>query len=225
MENWTLRNIKSIIASILLLAFISTDVSYVGASQAAGRDTPTIEVRDQVRNPIVARVLDGDTFVLADGRHLRLIGVDTPEKGEPLADIAREFADSVLTGKPVKIENDKLQVDRYDRILGYVFIDTVFFNELLIRRGLAHVYLFRENRRYSKRLIEAQKEARRQMTGIWSLPKPVDEPYYVSAGGSYRFHRPLCTLIKNMNPRKAKKYEDRDSALDEGLSPCRECRP
>ena len=220
-----MRDIRAIVASILFFIFMSINVAYVAASQSGDRDIPAREIRDQDQSAIVARVLDGDTFVLTDGRHLRLIGVDTPERGEPLADMAREFADSVLTGKPVKIENDKMRLDRYDRILGYVFIDAVFFNELLIRRGLARVYLFKENRRYSKRLIEAQKDARRQVIGIWSLPKPVDEPYYVSAGGSYRFHRPLCTLIRNINLRKAKKYINRDSALDQGLSPCRGCRP
>ncbi|OGC89808.1 MAG: hypothetical protein A2W25_02900 [candidate division Zixibacteria bacterium RBG_16_53_22] len=214
------REIKSITASILILALISTNVAFAGAPQLVSRKAPASDT-----DGIVARVLDGDTFVLSDNRRLRLIGVDTPERGEPYADIAREFADSVLTGKSVKIENDRMRLDRYDRILGYVFVDTVFFNELLIGRGLAHVYLFKENKRYSKRLIRAQSEARRRKIGIWSLPTPVDEKYYVSAGGSYRFHRPLCTLIKHINPRKAKKHKDRDSALEQGLSPCRECRP
>jgi len=173
----------------------------------------------------VERVLDGDTYVLSGGQHVRLIGLDTPEKGEPFADIARAFADSLLCGKTVRIELDRLRNDRYDRLLGYVYLDTIFVNELLIRKGLARVYQFKENRRYSARLISAQKEARKRKAGIWSLLPPPLEPYYISAGGSFRFHRPLCPSAKNVNPRKARKYKSRDAALDDGLSPCRQCRP
>jgi methylphosphotriester-DNA--protein-cysteine methyltransferase len=35
----------------------------------------------------------------------------------------------------------------------------------------------------------------------------------------------LCPSAKNVNPRKARKYKSRDAALDDGLSPCRQCRP
>jgi len=207
--------------AVLITAVISLS-SNIAIADKGGISREVDRKRHQ--NTII-RILDGDTFVLSDNTRIRLIGVDTPEKGEPYADIARNFADSVLLGKTVVIEYDKLRFDRYDRILGYLFFDSIFFNELIIRRGLAHVYLFKENKRFSERLIGAQKEARQAKLGIWSSPKPSDEPYYISAGGSFRFHRPLCPLIKKVNLRKARKYDNRDSALDDGLSPCRECRP
>ncbi len=215
---------KSRIISVPLSFLIVVGTMLIQANLAEAQKTPTRKSPDR-QSGTVERVLDGDTFVLSGGDRVRLIGVDTPERGEPFSRAARDFADSILSGRTVRIEHDRLHRDHYDRILGYVFIDDVLFNEMLIRRGLAGVYLFKENKRYSRRFIDAQKEARREKLGIWAHPKPSDEPYYISAGGSLRFHRPLCTLIKNINPRKAKKFKTRDIALDEGLSPCRECHP
>ena len=221
MHRLKLLNALPSLIVFMMASAIGAETIFSGAQNQ--KSVRAIEERNEGGK--VKRVLDGDTFVLSDDRRVRLIGVDTPERGEPFSNTARELADSILTGQEVRIENDLLRLDRYDRILGYVFIDTIFVNELLIRRGLAHVYLFKENKRYSKRLIEAQGKARRDKVGIWSQPRPSDEPYYISAGGSFRFHRPLCTLAKNINPRKAKKYKTREAALDQGLSPCRECRP
>jgi micrococcal nuclease len=173
----------------------------------------------------VSRILDGDTFVLSDGTHVRLLGIDTPEKGEPFADIAKGFSDSALGGRDVRLEYEKEPLDKYGRLLAYVYINSNFINELLIRRGLARVYIFSKNERFNGRFISAQKDARKARAGIWSLPAPPSEPYYIAPGGSFRFHRPLCTLIKNANMKKARKIKTRDEALDLGLSPCRECRP
>jgi micrococcal nuclease len=212
------------IFSIVLIASIFLGRSPLPALES-GSDKRPFE-RDQEQPQTIKKVLDGDTFVLSNNERVRLIGVDTPEQGEPFSDAARRFADSVLVGAKIRVENDKPQRDKYDRILAYVFVDdSLLFNELLLRRGLANAYLFKENKRLVKRLISAQNEARKFKRGIWSIDKPSDEPYYISAGGSFRFHRPLCTLIKNINQKKASRYKNRDAALDKGLSPCRECRP
>jgi micrococcal nuclease len=215
---------RPFIIALLLAALISVEAALPQTSSSGGTGRP-VEKERKPAGEVVKRVMDGDTFELGNGKRVRLIGVDTPEKGEPFADVARDFADSALVGSTVRIEYDKLREDNYERVLGYVFLDTVLFNELLIRRGLAHVYLFKENKRFMKRLISAQRKARAEKQGIWSQEKPSDEPYYIAAGGSYRFHRPLCTLIKNINLKKAKRHKTREAALDEGLSPCRTCRP
>jgi micrococcal nuclease len=217
MNKFNFRIKSATFVAIILLSPLSCWAGQIAAQEKRVPDPAPLET--------VARVLDGDTFILSDGRKVRLIGVDTPEKGEAFSNEARDFADSVLVGHAIRIEQEKIKEDRYGRLLGYVFIDDLFFNEMLIKRGLAHVYLFKENKRFNKRLIQAQSEARKSRTGIWSLDKPSDEPFYLSAGGSFRFHRPLCPLIKNINQKKARKYKTREEALDEGLSPCRECHP
>jgi micrococcal nuclease len=173
----------------------------------------------------VLRVIDGDTFILTGDRHIRLLCLDTPEKGEPYADKAKAFGDSLLRGKAVKLETEKNSVDKYGRTLAYIYLGSDLYNEMLLKAGLARIYFFAKNQRHAKELLAAQNEARTAKRGIWSLPAPAPEPYYIVAGGSFRFHRPLCPGIKEINQKKAKRYKSRDDALNAGLSPCRECKP
>jgi micrococcal nuclease len=206
-------SILSIFATTISAKSIHTE----NKSQSAAKQISDIDT--------VLRVIDGDTFVMTQGRHLRLLCLDTPEKGEPYADKASTFADSLLLYKAVKIETARTAEDKYGRTLAYLFLGSKLYNEILLRAGLARIYFFEKNQRYAKELLSAQNDARRAKRGIWSLPAPSSEPYYIAAGGSFRFHRPLCRDIKDINLKKARRYKTRDGALDIGLSPCRECKP
>jgi len=173
----------------------------------------------------ISEIIDGDTFKLSDGRTIRLIGVDTPETEMPFYAEAVAFAESLLMRKQISTEFDEEDRDKYGRFLVYAYLDSNFVNELIIRRGLGIVYLFESNLKSASLLIEAQKEARAANLGIWSLPDPAPEDYYVNIEGSYRFHRPLCMAIKRSDPEKRRVYYSREELLDKGFSPCRNCRP
>jgi micrococcal nuclease len=125
----------------------------------------------------VRRAVDGDTLLLADGRRLRLIGVDTPETVRPDSPVeefgpeAHEFTESHVGGRTVRLEFDKEREDKYGRILAYVYVDDWLLNEELIRAGLGraifkHPYSESMKRRFRK----AQQEARNARRGIWSRP-------------------------------------------------------
>ncbi len=84
---------------------------------------------------VVRWVVDGDTVVLADGRHVRYIGIDTPEidhakqQAEPLAYGARSVNRQLVEGQSVRLEYDRETTDRYGRTLAYVYRgDGVFVN-------------------------------------------------------------------------------------------------
>jgi micrococcal nuclease len=213
------------ITLILAIAVLSFSAVSAKAKNEAVKEQTSKSGVNAPKTAIVSKVLDGDTFVLSDGKHVRILGIDTPEKGEPFAENAGAFCDSMLRGKTVKLEYEPETEDKYGRLLAYVFVNSDFVNELLLKRGLARVYIFNRKERYNSRFISDQKEARNAKAGVWSLPTPSPEPYYVVPGSSFRFHRPLCPLIKKINVNKAKKVKSRDEALDLGLSPCRECRP
>ncbi len=173
----------------------------------------------------VEQVKDGDTFLLSDGDQVRLIGIDTPEEGQPFFKRAKAFAESTLLGEEVYIEFDTEPLDRYGRRLVYLFVDSIFYNQLVIDSGFALVYLFEKNRRMTEQLVLAQRKARLSKAGIWSLPEPIPEDYYISPFGSFRFHRPLCPNIKSTDLSRARRFKTRDEPLDIGLSPCRTCQP
>lgn len=174
---------------------------------------------------VVREIIDGDTFVLSNGSQIRLIGVDTPEEGQPFYREAIYLGESLLEGTEVTLIPDRQPRDRYGRLLIYLFVDSLFYNEALIDSGLGSVYLFENNIRYADRLIGAQKKARSLLRGIWSLPPPPPEDNYINPEGSFRFHRPLCWHLKGIDNSRARRFPDRDEALDLGLSPCRTCRP
>ncbi len=173
----------------------------------------------------VSEVIDGDTFVLSDGSRVRLIGVDTPEQGQPFYSEAAHFAESLLAGAPVFAEYDEEPYDDYGRRLVYLFVDSLFYNELILEQGLATGYLFEHNGKFEETLIAAQKSARREDAGIWSLPQSSPEEFYITISGSFRFHRPLCPHLRNSKPEDLRRIDKREIALDKGLSSCRFCRP
>ncbi|MEW5994513.1 MAG: thermonuclease family protein [Candidatus Zixiibacteriota bacterium] len=176
---------------------------------------------------IVKTILDGDTMELRGGDRLRLLAIDTPEKGDPLYDSACRFLERLVLGKPVRIEFAGRRRDKYGRLLGYAYVDSLFVNKAIVRQGLGYVYLFRDQellRPEVSRILQAQRQALRDSIGLWGLRR-VPEEYYIAAAGSFRFHRTGCRHVRNWTPGQVRTFESREAALYEGLSPCRSCKP
>ncbi len=71
---------------------------------------------------IVSMVEDGDTFTLASGVKVRLIGINTPERGQKnYSEATKELTDEI-SGKKVFLEYDRYQDDKYGRVLAWVWI-------------------------------------------------------------------------------------------------------
>ncbi len=111
----------------------------------------------------VSDVIDGDTFGSREIR-VRLMGVNTPEKGMFLYEEARDFFDDSIYGRIVSIEN--CGFDKYGRILGYVFSDNALVNEIILGAGFGSLYYY-EKDRYFKRMMKAEEIAREEGKGIW----------------------------------------------------------
>ena len=120
----------------------------------------------------VARVTDGDTLRLADGRRIRLVQVDAPEPrtecwGE---EAAQELAGLVPPGATVELERDPRldDRDRFGRLLRYVTRDGRLVNVALVERGAAAPYFFRGARgRHAHELLEAGRSALAARRGLW----------------------------------------------------------
>lgn len=175
----------------------------------------------------VVNVVDGDTFELTGGDRLRLLAIDAPEKGQPLYDLATEYLRSLTLNKVVRIEYGGRRRDRYGRLLGFIYLDSVFVNAAMLSRGLANLYLFKDTRMETARLQEmlsAQREAMKNEKGIWALEHE-PEYYYVGLPGSFRFHRPSCSSVNRLTAPEYIRYEIRLQPMASGLSPCRNCQP
>jgi micrococcal nuclease len=177
------------------------------------------------RTAVVSYVYDGDSFETEKGYEVRLLSIDAPEKDAPLADEARQRLRELAGGEQIRLTYEKDKKDRYGRLLCHAYNDGKWINRVIVSEGLAVVYLFKPNLATKSELVTAQKAARQAETGIWSLPPPPPEDYYIYSRGRFRFHRPDCEHARDISPRNRVRLETRDDALDKGLSPCRACKP
>jgi len=91
----------------------------------------------------VSCVIDGDTFILSNGEHVRLIGMNTPERGQRGYENATEALVSLLDNRKIVLEKDVSERDKYSRLLRYVYADGEFVNEALVKRGYAKLMLIK----------------------------------------------------------------------------------
>jgi micrococcal nuclease len=176
---------------------------------------------------IVKKIRDGDSVELLGGDRLRLLSVDTPEEGELFFEEACQFLTELTLGKTARIEFAGRRRDKYGRLLGYLYIDSIFVNKEILENGLGYLYLFKDtelDRPETKDLLMAQRAAMQKEVGLWSV-EWVPEDYYIAAQGSFRFHRPGCRSVKDLQPGRYRTFNTREEALYEGLSPCRRCKP
>ncbi|MEJ2267830.1 MAG: thermonuclease family protein [Nanoarchaeota archaeon] len=99
----------------------------------------------------VERVVDGDTIIV-DGHSVRLLGINTPEKGERYSKEAKEFLENLILNKKVRLEG--IENDMYFRKLRYVFLGGENINLKIVREGLANVYIL-DDKNYEKELRNA----------------------------------------------------------------------
>lgn len=114
---------------------------------------------------IVGRAIDGDTLELEDGRTIRLIGINTPEKNERGYEEAKSFL-VLLENRSVEIEI--LGTEKYGRLLGEIYSpDSV--NREILEKGFAHTLLVDD--KHAKDFMEVQKRAHDNEVGIWKRSK------------------------------------------------------
>lgn len=176
---------------------------------------------------IISKIIDGDTVELMGGDKLRLLSIDTPEKGSLFHDDAKNFLSNLTIGKTAKIEFARTRRDRYGRLLGYLYIDSIFINKSILDNGLGYLYLFKDNElntKEIKQLLSAQQKAIDKKLGIWSIEKK-PEDYYINIEGSLRLHRPGCRSLQRLKEGHYHTIKNRLEGFKQGLSPCRNCQP
>src|SRR3972149_8197796 len=70
----------------------------------------------------IRSVIDGDTAVLEDGRRIRYLGINAPERGEAYSAEATAVNRRLTEGRRVRLEPDQALGDRYHRLLFSVYV-------------------------------------------------------------------------------------------------------
>lgn len=119
---------------------------------------------------VVARVVDGDTFVCRDGERVRLLLVNTPEMGrEPYGRLARvALLGMIPPGTRVGLATDVERRDVYGRLLAHVRTPSGgWVNRELVRRGFAEVMVIPPNVGRIEEIRAAARLAREEGAGFW----------------------------------------------------------
>ena len=97
---------------------------------------------------------------------VRLAEIDTPERGQPWASRAKQALSDKVFRKQVEVR--VLNIDRYGRTIGHVWIGDRHINREMVREGHAWVY-----RQYldDKTLLDDETYTRENEIGLWSLPE------------------------------------------------------
>jgi len=182
----------------LLLGFVVVSAPALAAQEAQCVSNAVDETAS------VARVIDGDTLRLSDGRSVRLIGINTTEIGrrgktsEPLAEAARDALQTLL-GKnaTVGLRFGEEKKDRYGRLLAHVYrADGKSVEAALLTAGLAAQIVVPPNVGQLECYRAAEKIARRAGKGVWQniyRPVPVQEISHSARG--FRIIRGRVTQV------------------------------
>ena len=124
-----------------------------------------------------AKIIDGDTIKI-NSKKIRLHGIDAPEKKQTckkpyliigIFSFTKSYScGQVSTDKLIKKINNQIikckikNVDRYNRLIGECYKRNENLNAWLVSNGYAVAY-----RKYSKKYIPDEKNAKNNNLGIW----------------------------------------------------------
>jgi len=178
---------------------------------------------------IVRLVIDGDTIILADGRHVRYIGINTPEiehehqKAEPYGYQAKKYNEKIVFSKMVRLQFDKERHDHFGRLLAYVFLpDGTFINQAMITQGYAYLLPQKPNIKYAKILLQAQREAMSAKKGMWR-EMAEEEGGYSGNRRTKRFHAVACPFGKKISLTNRISFKSKRDAFWAGFAPGKRC--
>ena len=151
-----------------VLVAVSAVLSFVTACDGKPHISPSSS--DLVGR--VVKVSDGDTITVLDAskaqHKIRLQGIDAPEKSQAYGDAAQRYLAGLVAGQEVRVAWNKR--DKYNRILGTVYIKRAEVNLAMLRAGYAwHYKKFDSTPAYA----QAESEARAARRGLWAGLDPI----------------------------------------------------
>lgn len=117
----------------------------------------------------VIKVIDGDSFIVLTPEHrsveVRLAGVDAPEYKQKFGKNSRYFLSRLIFKENVTVK--KQTTDKYGRTIGFVYLNGLNIDDMIVENGMAWVY-----RQYNNdpKLIALEEQAKTAKKGLWSLP-------------------------------------------------------
>ena len=164
MGGWALIIAAGLVAGSVLDARAQAFVSSCGSDEMlAGR---------------VAKVLDGRSFVLDDGREVRLAALEVP--ADPDVPGARPALEALLAGQAIALRPGEPAPDRYGRIVAHAYVADAQQPRAQAAQSAAHVLLAKGHARVgahaggaacAAELLSHERVARTAKIGLWGDPR------------------------------------------------------
>ena len=154
-----------------------------------GVSLPFAAAADDIRLPAgltkghaatAVEIVDGDTLVLDNGDEVRLVGLQAPKlplgrknfKAWPLAGEAKAALSELTKGRRLQLHFGGRRMDRHGRHLAHLEDAETgrWIQGVLLARGMARVYTFRDNRAVIPEMMRLERAARQARRGIWGHP-------------------------------------------------------
>lgn len=119
---------------LIILIFILFTINYRFLDKKLGEFLREYEIAR------VERIIDGDTIEIENKTSVRLLGINTPERGEIYFEEAKEFLEDLILNKTIELEKGKENTDKYNRLLRYIFLNNENVNLKLVEQGYANYY-------------------------------------------------------------------------------------
>jgi len=148
-----------------------------GCSGAMAQEQSTVAPAcggDMIAHGIAKRVIDGRTFILDDGREVRLSAIEVPpiETGAAPGAAAKAALDALIGGDDIVLRRADIETDRYGRLVAYAYAvrdgDELFAQGELIASGFARVGDHVGSRACALELLKSENAARAAKLGLWA---------------------------------------------------------
>ncbi|MBI3334660.1 thermonuclease family protein [Candidatus Pacearchaeota archaeon] len=145
--------LRKIHAVLLALAFTAVIFNLISL--------PKVFMEPERESVIITRVIDGDTLEIADGRVIRLLNINAPEKTSPLSSQATLFLRQFINSS---IDIEITGTEKYGRLLARIYAPD-YVNLRLVELGLASKFLVQKEE--SELFASAESAAVQGEKGIW----------------------------------------------------------
>ncbi len=155
---------------ILIISFFIINYYYFDEKLKLFFSTEDFLIKEKVC--FVERVIDGDTIVACQNT-TRLLGINTPEKGEKFYLEAKEYLSKRIENRSVTLVFSKEKYDKYGRVLAYVYLENECINSKIIENGFANPYFPTEKDSYYKKFFQSWEICIKKNKGICESSKDI----------------------------------------------------
>ena len=182
---------------------------------------------------VCTKVVDGDTIYLDNGKKVRFVGVNTPERGVEGYITSKNFVQKLCLNKEVGLDiDDSKHNDKYGRTLAVVIVDGKNLNEMLLKEGLAEIMYMPPSEFYpydwangNTPTSSHQTSSSSSDTGSSASHSSSDSGSYIGNANSGKFHVAGCGSVGKMSEKNKVFFSSRSEAINQGYVPCKRCNP